>query len=50
MILDAMLRNDGKQMLCGHEEPTTNWYWKSVENVPDYGSEAENAGKLAVRS
>ena len=26
-------RNHGKRMLCGHEERTTDWYWKSVENV-----------------
>jgi len=24
--------------LCGHEGPTTDWYWKSVENVPGCGS------------
>jgi len=27
-------RNHGKQTLCGHEERTTDWYWKSVKNVP----------------
>jgi len=26
-----------KQTLCGHEEPTTDWCWKSVENVPGCG-------------
>jgi len=24
--------NHGKQRLCGQEEPTTDWCWRSVEN------------------
>jgi len=44
--------NHGKQTLCGHEGPTTDWCWRSEENVPGCGSYRESGGKLAesVRS
>ena len=29
--------NHEKQRLCGHEGPTTDWCWRSVENVPGCG-------------
>jgi len=31
---------EAKQILrlCGHEGPTTDWCWRSVENVPGCGS------------
>ena len=35
--------------LRGHEGPTTDWCWKSVENVPGCGSKEESGGKLAER-
>jgi len=39
-----------KQRLCGHEGLTTDWCWRSVENVPGCGSWEESGGILAERS
>jgi len=34
----TLKQREAKVVMCGHEGPTTDWCWKSIDNVPGCGS------------